>query len=87
MSITSSTPAPRRIVWESVITVLSAAVLIGAEVFGAAFAGGWALANLAGFGDYGVYALQIIFFLLGAAVMVAFVRNGMRVEPFTRTSK
>jgi hypothetical protein len=87
MSITSSTPAPRRIIWESVITVLSAAVLIGAEVFGAAFAGGWALANLAGFGDYGVYTLQIIFFLLGAAVMVAFVRNGMRVEPFTRASK
>ena len=73
----------RRIVWESVITVLSAAVLISAEVFGAAFAGGWALANLMGLGDYGVYALQIIFFLLGVAVIIGFVRNGMRVEPFT----
>jgi len=74
---------PRRIVWQSVITVLSAAVLISAEVFGAAFAGGWALANLMGLGDYGVYALQILFFACGVAVMVAFVRNGMRVEPFT----
>jgi hypothetical protein len=74
---------PRRIVWQSVITVLSAAVLISAEVFGAAFAGGWALANLMGLGDYGVYALQILFFAGGVAVMVAFVRNGMRVEPFT----
>jgi hypothetical protein len=74
---------PRRIVWESVITVLSAAVLISAEVFGAAFAGGWALANLMGLGDYGVYALQVIFFCLGVAVMIGFVRNGMRVEPFT----
>ena len=83
MSQTSSS-APRRIVWQSVITVLSAAVLIGAEVFGAAFAGGWALANLTGFGDYSVYA-QIIFFLLGTAIMIAFVRNGMRVEPFTTT--
>ncbi len=82
MSPTTS-PAPRRIVWESVTTVLSAAVLISAEVFGAAFAGGWALANLFGFGDTGVYVFQIVFFLLGAAVMVAFVRNGMRVEPFT----
>ena len=63
--------------------MLSAAVLISAEVFGAAFAGGWALANLAGLGDYGVYAMQIAFFLLGAAVMVAFVRNAMRIEPFT----
>jgi len=83
MSQTSSS-APRRIVWESVITVLSAAVLISAEVFGAAFAGGWALANLTGFGDYAVYA-QIVFFLLGAAVMIGFVRNGMQVEPFTTT--
>jgi hypothetical protein len=82
----ASSSTPRRIVWESVITVLSAAVLISAEVFGAAFAGGWALANLIGLGDYGVYTLQIVFFLLGVAVMVAFVRNGMTVEPFT-TSK
>jgi hypothetical protein len=81
----ASSSAPRRIVWESVVTVLSAAVLISAEVFGAAFAGGWALASLIGLGDY-VYALQIVFFLIGAAVMVAFVRNGMTVEPFT-TSK
>jgi hypothetical protein len=72
-------------VWESVITVVSAAVLISAEVFGAAFAGGWALANLAGLGDWGVYTLQIVFFLLGVAVMIAFVRNGMRIEPFTST--
>jgi len=82
MSQTSSS-GRRRIVWQSVITVISAAVLISAEVFGAAFAGGWALANLMGLGDYGVYALQIIFLLLGVAVMMAFVRNGMRVEPFT----
>ena len=79
-----SSPAPRRIVWQSVITVLSAAVLISAEVFGAAFAGGWALASLAGLSDYAVYA-QGIFFLGGVAVMAAFVRNAMRVEPFTTT--
>ena len=79
----TSPSKPRQIVWESVITVLSAAVLISAEVFGAAFAGGWALANLAGFGDYGVYALQILFFLVGLFVMANFVRNAMRIEPFT----
>jgi hypothetical protein len=73
----------REIVWQSVITVLSAAVLISAEVFGAAFAGGWALANLLGLGDYGVYAMQILFFILGVVVMIGFVRNAMRVEPFT----
>ena len=80
----ASTKRRRRILWQNVSTVVSAAVLISAEVFGAAFAGGWALANLAGLGDYSVYA-QIIFFLLGAAIMMAFVRNGMQVEPFTTT--
>ena len=79
----SASPRGKRIKWLNVLTVVSAAILIAAEVFGAAFAGGWALANLMGFGTYGVYVFQIIFFVLGVAVMVAFVRNGMRVEPFT----
>jgi len=73
----------RRILWQNVSTVLSAAILISAEVFGAAFAGGWAVANLIGLGDYGVYTLQVAFFLLGLFVMASFVRNGMHVEPFT----
>ena len=78
----ASTPA-REIVWPSVITVISAAILIGAEVFGAAFAGGWAFGNLFALGEYGTYILQILFFVLGIAIMVAFVRSGMRIEPFT----
>ena len=73
---------PRRINWVNVSTVLSAAILISAEVFGAAFAGGWAFGNMLGLGQY-TYLLQILFFILGLAVMIAFVRNGMRVEPFT----
>lgn len=73
---------PRRIQWQNVITVLSAVILIGAEVFGAAFAGGWALANLFGLGLYGEYVLTAAFVLIGIVVMAAFVRNGMRVEPF-----
>ncbi|MCZ7660064.1 MAG: hypothetical protein M5U07_20460 [Xanthobacteraceae bacterium] len=69
--------------WPNVVTVLSAAILIAAEVFGAAFAGGWALANLFELGETAVYVLQAIFFVLGMFVMVAFVRAAMRVEPFT----
>ena len=82
----ASTKGPRRILWQNVSTVLSAAILISAEVFGAAFAGGWAVANLVGLGDYGVYALQIAFFILGLFVMANFVRNAMRIEPFTTSS-
>ena len=78
-----SSSAPRRIVWESVVTVVSAAVLISAEVFGAAFAGGWALAILFGLDDTGAHIVQAVLFLIGVAVMVAFVRAASRVEPFT----
>ena len=72
----------RRIAWQNLLTVLSAAILIGAEVFGAAFAAGWAFANLLNLGPYGVHILQGLFFLLGVAVMISFIRNAQRVEPF-----
>jgi hypothetical protein len=89
----SSSLAGRRINWISVLTVISAAILISAEVFGAAFAGGWAVANLLGLTQYhiplgsvvvdGTHVMQGIFFILGIMIMVSFVRNAQRVEPFT----
>ena len=86
MPDTASTKGPRRILWQNVSTVLSAAVLISAEVFGAAFAGGWAVANLLGLGDIGVYATQIVLFIGGFVLMAGFVRNATRIEPFTALS-
>jgi hypothetical protein len=80
----SSVGGSRRIAWQNLLTVISAAILIGAEVFGAAFAGGWAVANLFDLGPYGVHIMQGLFFLCGLAVMVAFIRNAQRVEPFTK---
>jgi hypothetical protein len=82
MSKLSNPNAPRQIAWPSVVTVISAAILIGAEVFGAAFAGGWALAILFGLGDDSAHILQGVLFVLGVVIMVAFVRNAQRVEPF-----
>jgi nitric oxide reductase large subunit len=73
---------PRQIVWPSVITVISAAILIGAEVFGAAFAGGWALAILFGLDDTAAHILQAVLFACGVFIMIAFVRAAQRVEPF-----
>jgi hypothetical protein len=84
MSQQPASTASRQIVWPSVITVISAAILIGAEVFGAAFAGGWALAVLIGLGDQGTHILQAVLFALGVLVMTAFIRGAQRVEPFTR---
>jgi hypothetical protein len=83
MNERSSFSGSRRIAWQSVLTVVSAAILIGAEVFGAAFAGGWAVASLLELGPYGEHIMQGLFFLCGIAVMVAFIRSAQRVEPFT----
>lgn len=74
----------RQVVWPSVITVISAAILISAEVFGAAFGAGWALAILFDLGDTGAHIMQALLFAVGVFVMIAFVRNASRVEPFTR---
>lgn len=73
----------RRILWRNLLTVVSAAILISAEVFGAAFAGSWAIANLAGLGRMGAHALDALFVAAGIVVMVQFVRAASRVEPFT----
>jgi hypothetical protein len=82
MPETPSKTGGQRIIWLNVLTVVSAAILISAEVFGAAFAGGWAVANLFEFGIDGIHVFQGIFFVFGIGVMVAFVRHAKEVEPF-----
>jgi hypothetical protein len=79
---TTTAQRPRRIVWQNVLTVVSAAILISAEVFGAAFAGSWAIANLFALGTIGARLLDGLFVLGGIVVMVQFVRAASRVEPF-----
>ena len=84
MSSQTSPTSSRQIVWPTVVTVMSAAILIGAEVFGAAFAGGWAIAILLGFDDTGAHIVQAVLFSIGVLIMAAFIRAAQRVEPFTR---
>jgi hypothetical protein len=74
---------PRRILWQNVLTVVSAAILISAEVFGAAFAGSWAIASLLALGTLGARVLDVLFILCGIFVMAQFVRAAHRIEPFT----
>jgi hypothetical protein len=84
MSSQPSASTSRQIVWPSVITVISAAILIGAEVFGAAFAGGWALAILFGLSETEAHILQAVLFAIGVFVMINFIRGAQRIEPFVR---
>ena len=79
----SATPRGKRIKWLNVLTVVSAAILIGAEVFGAAFAGSWAISSLMSIGSFGARILDGLFVLCGIFVMVQFVRAARHVEPFS----
>ena len=67
-----STPLSRdrRIAWQNVLTVASAAILIGAEVFGAAFAGGWAVENLTGLGSFIIGTVHSIVSLFGVDLSI-----------------
>jgi len=83
MDATTPAPRSRRIHWLNVLTVVSAAILIGAEVFGAAFAGSWAIATLFELGGWAARVMDIVLLGLGAVIMFQFVRNARRIEPFT----
>jgi len=82
MSMQPASRGKSEIIWPSVVTVISAAILIGAEVFGAAFAGGWALAILLGLDNTSAHVLQAVLFAIGVLIMVAFIRAAQRIEPF-----
>ncbi|MFN3350834.1 hypothetical protein [Pseudorhodoplanes sp.] len=74
----------KQVIWINVVTVISAAILIGAEVFGAAFAGSWAIANLFGFDETVRRVLDVAFLALGAYIMFRFIQFARTVEPFSR---
>jgi hypothetical protein len=85
MTAQAPSPAGRRtIFWRNVTTVVSAAILIASEVFGVAFAGGWALAVLFGLDDTTSHILQGMLFVVGLYVMFIFLRHAQTVEPFVR---
>ena len=84
MSMQPTASGNSRIYWPSVITVISAAILIGAEVFGAAFAGGWALAILFGLNDTGAHILQAVLFGIGVREFARF-KKALRHRAKTHT--
>ena len=74
-------PATRTTNWPNLITIASAMILVGAEVFGVALAGGWAIAGLFELGETVGYGLMVVFSLLGLWAMAVFWRRAVQVEP------
>ena len=80
--MTESARASGRVNWINLVTVVSAAILIGTEIVGVGLATGWAIAGLFGLGDIGAYVLETLFVLGAFAIVVTFVRAAARIEPF-----
>jgi hypothetical protein len=72
---------PARVNWTSLVTVISAAILIGTEIVGAGLATGWAIATMLGLGEIGAWVLEGLFAIGGFVVIIAFVRAATRIEP------
>lgn len=72
---------PLRILWANLITVASAAILIGAMVVGLGIATGWAIAGMLGLGDTGTTVIEVLFVCLAVVVIVAFWRLATSIEP------
>ncbi len=73
----------RTVNWRNLLTIVSVMILVGAEVFGVALAGGWALAGLFELGRTASYVLMALFSGLGAYAMLMLWRRATAVEPVT----
>ncbi len=80
--MTESARTSGRVNWNNLVTVVSAAILIGTEIVGVGLATGWAIAGMFGLGDIGAYVLEALFGLGALAIVIAFVRAAARIEPF-----
>ena len=72
-----------RLNWQSLITIVSVLILVGAEVFGVALAAGWAIAGLFELGDAVGYVLMAAFSVLGLYALLTLWRRSVAVEPIT----
>ncbi len=70
-----------RIYWANLLTVGSAAVMVGTMLFGLAYATGWALGGILGLGEVGALFFEIVFALVALAAMIAFLRSAHEAEP------
>ncbi|MBB3809318.1 hypothetical protein [Pseudochelatococcus contaminans] len=64
----------------SLITVVSAIVLVAAEFFALALAAGWAIAGLLELGQLFEYIFMVAFGLLAAWATIRFARSAWRLE-------
>ena len=78
--MTNATQKSGRINWTNLVTVASAAILIGTMIVGLGLATGWAIAGALGLGEIGTYVIEALFVGAAAAVIVAFWQKATSIE-------
>ncbi len=68
---------------QNLVTVVSALILVGTEVFGVAIAAGWAIAGLFELGQQVGYVLMVLFSIIGVWAMWSFWKRAITIEPVT----
>ena len=66
--------------WLNVSTLVSVAILVGAELIGAGASAGWAIGGLFGLGEFITHGLQALFVLCALAGLFYFLRAAMAHE-------
>jgi hypothetical protein len=79
--MTEATRKPGRINWTNLLTVGSAAILVGAMILALGFSTGWALAGMFGLGETGTWVVEAILVGVAAAGVAAFWRLATSIEP------
>ena len=62
-------------------TIVAVAILVGTEVVGASWAAGWAIGGILQLSPVISRSLEVLFGLVGFALLAAFMRTALRHEP------
>ena len=71
----------RKVNWGSLTTIAGLILLVGAEIFGAAFAGGWALGGILGLGNILTWTPMALFGLAGVWATAKLLQSALKVDP------
>jgi hypothetical protein len=70
--------------WTNARTLTALAILVGTELVGASWAGGWALGGLFQLGAGYARAFELIFVVIGFVGLYYFMRTAVAHEPIRR---
>ena len=81
MTTLTPTTTPKSLDTRNLLTLISVAILVGTELFGAAFAAGWALGGLFQLGDIVTHIFEGVFVLGAAVALYYFMSTAVSNEP------